>query len=79
MRSHHSNCLARVSNAPVGAARRCVSWVLFVAGDGSVVNADVNAAYNIIRKAFPDALAKGIEDASLHPACMPLGTACECT
>jgi len=58
---------------------RRVNRGLFVAGDGSVVNADVNAAYNIIRKAFPNALAEGIEDASLHPVRMPLGTARECT
>jgi putative transposase len=31
------------------------------------LNSDVNGAYNIIRKAIPDAFAKGIEGVGLHP------------
>ncbi|HHN81468.1 MAG TPA: hypothetical protein ENN11_02460 [Methanomicrobia archaeon] len=58
---------------------RRVSRGQFVAGDGSVVNADANATYTILRKAFPNALAEWIEDASVHPVRMPLGTARECT
>jgi len=58
---------------------RRVAGGLFMAGGGSVVNADVNAAYNIVRKAFPNVLAEGIEDAGVHPVRMSLGIACECT
>ncbi|MHC1599112.1 MAG: IS200/IS605 family accessory protein TnpB-related protein, partial [Candidatus Methanofastidiosia archaeon] len=43
---------------------------LFRSENGKVINADVNAAYNIIKKAFPKAFAEGIEDVSLHPARM---------
>jgi hypothetical protein len=75
IRSHSNLCRVRVSNAPGGAARRRVSRGQFIAEGGSVVN----AAYNMLRKAFPNALAEGIEDASLHPVRMPFGTACECT
>jgi len=32
-----------------------------------IINADVNAAYNIIRKAIPEAFADGIEGVGLHP------------
>jgi len=42
-------------------------------------NAEVNVAHDIIRKAFLNALVEGIEDTSLHPVRMPLGTACEST
>jgi hypothetical protein len=76
--SQYRSC-TRIKRARWRCKGRCVSRGLFVAGDGSVVNANVNAAYNILRKAFPHALAEGIEDASLHPVRMPLGTACECT
>lgn len=41
---------------------------LFYMSDGRIVNADVNAAYNIMRKAIPDVkFAEGIEDVVLHP------------
>ncbi len=36
---------------------------LFRAHDGRLINADVNASFNIIRKAVPNAFADGIEDA----------------
>jgi len=39
---------------------------LFKGGKG-IINADVNAAYNIIRKAIPKAFADGIEGVRLHP------------
>ena len=60
-------------------AGRRVRRGLFVSRDGTVINADVNAAYNIIRKVFPHACAEGIEDASLHPVCEKMFSACECT
>jgi putative transposase len=45
-----------------------ISRGLFRASDGRIINADVNAAFNIMRKAFPRAIsADGIEDLVLHP------------
>ena len=35
--------------------------------NGILINADINAAYNIIVKVFPKAFAKEIEDVRLHP------------
>ena len=32
-----------------------------------LINADVNAVYNIMVKAFPKAFAEGIEGVGLHP------------
>nr|WP_293129980.1 IS200/IS605 family accessory protein TnpB-related protein [Okeania sp. SIO3I5] len=32
-----------------------------------IINADVNASYNILRKAFPKAFAEGIERCVVHP------------
>jgi putative transposase len=40
---------------------------LFRSNKGILINADVNSAYNIIRKVFPEAFAEGIEGVGLHP------------
>jgi putative transposase len=40
---------------------------LFRSVNGQHINADVNAAYNIIRKAVPDAFADGIEGVAVRP------------
>jgi len=40
---------------------------LFKTLSGKIINADVNGAYNIIKKAFPNAFANGIEGAGCHP------------
>lgn len=40
---------------------------LFVANDGRKINADVNAAYQIMKKAIPNVFDNGIEGAGLHP------------
>lgn len=40
---------------------------LFKSNDGVIINADVNGSYNIIRKVFSEAFAKGIEGVYLHP------------
>ena len=40
---------------------------LFVSNQGIRINADVNAAYQIMKKVFPNAFADGIEDVVLHP------------
>jgi putative transposase len=48
-------------------AGRRISRGLFRAGDGTLINADVNGSYNIIRKAFPKAF-EGIEGVLVvHP------------
>lgn len=40
---------------------------LFVSNKGIKINADVNGAYQIMKKVFPNAYADGIEGAALHP------------
>ena len=40
---------------------------MFVSAKGLKINADVNAAANILRKEIPDAFAKGIEGVLVHP------------
>jgi putative transposase len=40
---------------------------LFKSEKGILINADVNGAYNILRKVFPDAFANGVEGVGLHP------------
>jgi len=49
-------------------AGRRISRGLFQSKEGLLINADVNAAYNIIKKALPNALsADGIEGVGFHP------------
>jgi len=48
--------------------RRRIKRGLFRSNKGILINADVNSAYNIIRKVFPEAFAEGIEGVGLHPA-----------
>ena len=40
---------------------------LFISNQGIRINADVNAAYQIMKKLFPNAFADGIEDIVLYP------------
>ncbi|WP_236354805.1 RNA-guided endonuclease InsQ/TnpB family protein [Konateibacter massiliensis] len=40
---------------------------LFVSNTGKKINADVNGAYQIMKKVIPDAFSEGIEGAGLHP------------
>ncbi|MFX1513148.1 MAG: RNA-guided endonuclease InsQ/TnpB family protein [Promethearchaeota archaeon] len=50
---------------------------MFRSKNGTFINADVNSAYNILRKVFPKAFPNGIEDVGLHPHCIkfvPSGT-----
>lgn len=46
---------------------RRVKRGLFRSNEGKLINADVNGAYNIIRKVFPNSFANGIEGVDLHP------------
>ena len=47
--------------------KRRVHRGLFVSNAGIKINADVNGAYQIMKKAFPNAFADGIEGVALHP------------
>lgn len=40
---------------------------LFVSNQGVRINADVNAAYQIMKKVFPNVFVDGIEGVVLHP------------
>lgn len=40
---------------------------LFISNKGIKINSDVNGAYQIIKKVFPNAFANGIEGVGLHP------------
>jgi putative transposase len=40
---------------------------LFKASDGTIINADVNGGYNILKQGIPNAFADGIEGVELHP------------
>ena len=44
-----------------------VSRGIFRSSNGTLINADLNAAYKIIKRVFPDAFADGIRGAGLHP------------
>jgi IS605 OrfB family transposase len=43
---------------------------LYRSKHGTLLNADVNSAYNILRKVVPNAFAEGIVDVGLHPKCI---------
>lgn len=45
---------------------------LFIADCGKKINADVNGAYQILKKVIPDAFSKGIEGACSHPTIINL-------
>jgi putative transposase len=53
-------------------ADRRVRRGLFRSRGGRIINADVNAAYNILQKAFPEAFADRIESVGLHPVLLGL-------
>lgn len=45
---------------------------LFVSDKGVEINADVNGSYQIMKKVFPNAFAKGIEGAGCHPTAIKI-------
>ena len=45
---------------------------LFIANNGKTINADVNGAYQILKKVIPEAFSKGIEGAGSHPTIINL-------
>jgi putative transposase len=61
------------AEVPAFSGRR-VKRGLHRAADGRHINADVNGAYNTIRKVLPDAFGKGIAGAAVHPVRMPVRT-----
>ena len=40
---------------------------MFRTNTGILINADLNGAYQIMKKVFPEAFAEGIEGVGLHP------------
>ena len=46
---------------------RRITRGLFKTNNGTIINADSNGAYNIIKKAIPEAFVDGIEGVDLHP------------
>jgi IS605 OrfB family transposase len=48
---------------------------LYRSKNGTLLNADVNSAYNLLRKVVPNAFAEGIVDVGLHPICVSIWTA----
>ena len=46
---------------------RRVKRGLFVSNHGIKINADVNGAYQIMRKVFPNVSSDGIQGVALHP------------
>lgn len=45
----------------------------FITDRGVLDNADVNAAYRIMKKVFPNGFSNGIEDVVLHPVRVNIG------
>lgn len=68
---------ARRQESAVFSGRR-VKRGLYRSASGRQINADVNGAYNILRKVLPDALSfgagKGIAGAAVHPVRLPVHT-----
>jgi putative transposase len=58
--------LESVGKREVYAGKR-IKRGLFRASDGRCINADINGAFNIMRKVVPDAFSNGIEDVVVHP------------
>lgn len=47
--------------------KRRVKRGLFVSNKGVKINADVNAAFQIMKKVFPNVFSDGVEGVVLHP------------
>jgi len=64
---------AQRQESPTFSGRR-VKRGLYQAASGRRLNADVNGAYNIMRKVLPDTFGKGIAGAAVHPVRLPVRT-----
>jgi len=62
-----------VDNEPVFRGRR-IKRGLYKASNKRKINADVNGAYNILRKASPNAFSNGVEDVVVHPVRLAVQT-----
>ncbi|MDQ0245750.1 transposase [Bacillus fengqiuensis] len=49
----------------------------FKSKNKTMINADCNGSYNILRKAFPEAFSGGIEGVGLHPMRVNVVTMCK--
>ena len=47
--------------------KRRIKRGLFKSNNGTLINSDLNGAYQIIKKVVPNAFADGIEGVVLHP------------
>jgi putative transposase len=77
---NHSSKCSFLDNEPIEHhdkyAGKRISRGLFKSKEGIIINADVNGAYNILKKAFLNAFkADRIEDVGLHPTRWRLATA----
>lgn len=68
--SYTSKC-SFLDNEPIGKHSQYrgkrIKRGLFRAGDGRLINADVNGSANLVRKAFPNAFAEGIQGVVVRP------------
>jgi len=62
-----------VDSEPVFRGRR-IKRGLYKASNKRKINADVNGAYNILRKASPNAFGNGVEDVVVHPVRLAVQT-----
>jgi len=53
-------------------AGRRIKRGMFRSASGKLINADLNGAYNIIKKVAPGAFAKGVEDVAVHPIALAI-------
>lgn len=53
-------------------AGRRIKRGMFRSATGRLINADLNGAYNIIRKVAPSAFANGVEDVAVHPVALAI-------
>jgi putative transposase len=53
--------------------RKRIKRGMFRSANGTLIHADLNAVYNIIKKAIPEAFADGIEGVGLYPRSLSIG------
>lgn len=53
-------------------AGRRIHRGMFRSATGKLINADLNSAYNMIRKVAPSAFANGVEDVAVHPVALAI-------
>ena len=74
--SHTSKCSfldnESIEHHDIYAGKRTGRGV-FRSANGTLIHADLNAAYNIIKKAIPEAFANGIEGIGLYPRGLSIG------